>query len=90
MEFEDYLVDNEISVVLKKLPMKIGGFIFTDGNDDWNLVVINQDRFEALQKESLKHELVHAVKNHLRNDENYNKCEDEVKSILSDIYFNFE
>ena len=87
---DEYIRENNIRIVYKKLPKKIYGFIYR--YRDINLIIINWNISKELKKRTLIHELAHFELHHLDKnfiEFNIENIEDEadryVKFLLENI-----
>lgn len=89
---EDYFNYNNIKIIYSKLPKKVYGFIFTYKLN--NIIVVNKNLSESMQKNTIMHELAHFELNHIYNKKNLLEfniygCEDEadfyIKNILDEL-----
>lgn len=63
---EEYLHENNINVVYKKMPKKVYGFIHR--YRDINIIIINWNLSKTKKKKTLLHEFAHLELNHLDKD----------------------
>ena len=63
---DEYLHENNIKVVYKKLPKKVYGFIHR--YRDINIIIINWNISKEKKKKTLLHEFAHLELNHLDKD----------------------
>lgn len=82
---EDYLRENNIKVVYKRMPKKVYGFIHR--YKDINIITINWNISKEKKKKTLLHEFAHLELNHLDTEnplfEFYiENAEDEAESYL--------
>jgi Zn-dependent peptidase ImmA (M78 family) len=87
---EDYIRENNIKIVYKKMPKKVYGFIHK--YRDINLITINWNISKRLKKKTLIHELSHFELHHLEKEFfefNIENVEDEadkyIKFLLDNI-----
>ena len=60
---EEYLIDNNVRIIYKKLPKKIYGFIHR--YRDTNIIIINWNISKDKKKITIIHELAHLELHHL-------------------------
>lgn len=87
MNFNDFLIDEQINIVFAKLPRGVNGFCIV--KDGWTVIYIDQNACFEKQKEICKHELIHAMENHIGKSD-YRLCEDEVSMLINERAFEFE
>lgn len=63
---EDYIRENNIKILYKKLPKKVYGFIHR--YRDINLIIINWNISKELKHKTILHEFSHLELNHLDKD----------------------
>lgn len=87
---EDYIRENNIKIIYRKLPKKVYGFIHR--YKDINLVIVNDSNSVDLKKKTIMHELAHYELHHLDKEYfefNIENMEDEadryVKFLLDSI-----
>ncbi len=85
IEEQDYLSQNNVKIVIKKLPKKIYGFIHR--YKDLNIITINWNISKEKKKMTLLHELAHLELLHLDN----NLLEFKIENIEdeADAYIKF-
>lgn len=82
---DEYIRENNIRIVYKKLPKKIYGFIYR--YRDINLIIINWNISKDLKKKTFIHELAHFELHHL--DKNFIEFSVENVEDEADKYVNF-
>lgn len=90
---EEYLIENNVKVIYKKLPKKIYGFIHR--YKDINIIVINWNISKAKKQQTLIHELAHLELHHLDFQKNLfafsiESIEDEADDYLKTLLFMIE
>lgn len=60
---EEYLVNNDIKLLYKKLPQKVYGCVFNYKN--YNYIIINTSLSDRKAKHTILHEFAHIELNHL-------------------------
>lgn len=63
------------------MPYKIKGFIKEDPDGDYNIYVRQGDPPEV-QRETVRHELEHALRGHLQRDRSLEECEAEAEAAI--------
>lgn len=63
------------------LPYKVKGFVLEDENGDYN-VYVRQDDPPDVQRETVRHEVEHAIRGHLQRDRSLEECEAEAESSI--------
>lgn len=83
MDLEDYCRQNNIVICWQYIKEKVHGLCFLNGIDQY--IVLNSRYCNDDNRETLKHELVHVLENHLYDDvKSKREMECKVKIISKD------
>jgi Zn-dependent peptidase ImmA (M78 family) len=88
---DDYIRENNICIVYKKLPKKVYGFIHK--YRDINIITLNWNISKKLKQKTLIHELAHYELHHLEKEFlefNIKNVEDEADRYIKFILENLE
>lgn len=85
---EEYLIQNNIKIISKKLPKKIYGLVFDYLN--YNFIVINYSLSDSKQKKTLLHEFAHIELKHINKKQKLMEfkidgLEDEADEYITSI-----
>ncbi|MBR3238479.1 MAG: hypothetical protein IKF99_08595 [Oscillospiraceae bacterium] len=72
---------NDIFVREIELPYKYKGFIKEDEDGNYNIYVRRGDPPEV-QRETVRHEVEHAIQGHLQRDRDLEECEEEAEAAI--------